>query len=168
MFDRADPPECLWLPLPYSEEEHAAVMEAADADGVEYVPWANFRQLVDGMARARRARIRFVATEGDPTDGYPALAGWAAAVGATNVLTKATAPAPPPEAEKMLGALRFYGNNGWADFKTNVGPMTRTHGQKLADAGYDPDWVVGYFVGQGLDRDAAMRLRKFLENNVTS
>ncbi|MCX2933367.1 hypothetical protein ORI20_24135 [Mycobacterium sp. CVI_P3] len=167
MFDPSDPPECLWLPRPYSEEEQADVSRAVEASSVEFVPWASLRRLADGMAGARKSRIRLLATEGDPAEGHPRLAGWAAAVGAKHVLTGAIVSAPPSEIEKTLDKLRMYGNNGWADVKTNVGTMTRTYGQKLADAGCGPDWVVGYFIGQGLLWDSAARLREFLGKNVT-
>ena len=110
------------------------------------------RRLTDEMTRARAGGIRLPATEGDSVDRYPTLAGWVAAVGAKHVLTQTITPGPPAEVEKTLSALRMslrmYGNNGWADFKTNVGPMTRVvHGQRLADAGSGPAWVVGYFIG---------------------
>ena len=139
---KLEPPKAFWLPRPYSDDDHRDVVVVMEDRADEFVPWANLYNLAKAMERARRSGVELVVTEGDPADGYPALVGWAAAVGAKDLATKSTTPQPPDDIVELLDQLRMYGNNDWADFKTNVGPMSKLNGQRLADAGYGPDYVV--------------------------
>lgn len=163
--NKLTPPTCYWLPRPYTDEDQLDVNDAIEKTGAEFVPWATLRRLAVGMKDARKAGVELLVSEG-PDDTTPRLNGWAAAVGAKHVVTGEIASAPPADVLKLLDSLSIYGNNGWADFKTNVGPMTKHYGQELANAGYGPDQVVGYYIGLGLGRDEALRLHAFLVKNV--
>lgn len=114
---------------------------------------------------ARKTGVDLVITEG-PDDEAPKLDGWAAAVRATHLITGEITPPPADDIQQLLDSLEMYGNNGWGDFKTNVGTQTKLLGQRLADAGCSPDYVVSYYIGHGLAWDTADRLHTFLRRNV--
>lgn len=90
------------------------------------------------------------------------LAGWAAWVGAFNLVTEeSTGPLDPAVAE-AVERLKFYGNNGFGD---DFGKrMARSTLEDLTDT---PDWSAGLLVGAVLAAGASGRAVKNLEKLMT-
>ena len=74
---------------------------------LSYVPYG--KELSYAISLARRTSLCIVETVSFP------VRGWAAAVGATNLLNGQREPPPSPDLTKELDHLVYVGNNGYAD-----------------------------------------------------
>ncbi|MBV9142978.1 MAG: hypothetical protein JO115_19045 [Pseudonocardiales bacterium] len=87
------------------------------------------------------------------------LHGWAAATRAVDLMTGERTAPPTNETLRLLDALVFAGNNGWAD-----GPGKRDAQRLLGELAVaipslDADFVAGYVISKGVSGEGVKRLR---------
>jgi hypothetical protein len=87
------------------------------------------------------------------------MRGWAVATRAVDLVTGERTAPPTNETLRLLDALVFAGNNGWAD-----GPGKRDAQRLLGELtvaipSLDTDFVAGYVIDKGMSGESAKRLR---------
>jgi hypothetical protein len=94
--------------------------------------------------------------------GHLALAGWAAATNAINLVTSQRPEPLPRPVLKALVELHRAGNNGWHDQPGKRDAKRILHELTDAMPSIDADFVIGYMIANGAFGDSAETLRKLM------
>lgn len=110
-------------------------------------------ELVYAIQLARSTSLCVVETVSFP------VRGWAAAVGAVNLLSGDVTPAPVPDLKEELDHLVFNGNNEYGDTYGKRDARRTLNELSLRDD-YDPDFIVGYLAGSGISDNGLSNIAK--------
>lgn len=92
----------------------------------------------------------------------PSMRGWAAAVGAVNVLTGEKEPGVDDSTRQSFDELIGIGYKGYSKRDRYVMAVARPAIEKLTADGYDADFIVSYGIACGLHDSQAKELRALL------